>query len=276
MLTYSCDWNRLDSAQMERNKKMNKLMIAGLAVLVASAAQAETVFTNIPGSLAGNYPSLGYQATSTQEFGNKISLGGTDRLASSATVTLSSWAKKSDPENSNIGTATHFDHSLTMNIYSAGAGNTVGGLLGTVTQTFSIQYRPEVYGFNGIAQNVTFDLSGLGFNLPETFIYGIAYNTQSHGYNPLGTAGPWNSLNYALIDTSPTIGTDVDADDVFWNTSFGGFYTDGGAGGVGTFRQDTNWAGFTPMVQFEAVPEPATMTILALGALVALKKRKSN
>jgi hypothetical protein len=163
-----------------------------------------------------------------------------------------------------------------MNIYAAGAGDSVGSLLGTVTQTFSILYRPEVYDYNGIAQNVTFDLSGLGLTLPETFIYGIAYNTQSHGYNPLGTAGPWNSLNYGVIASAPTVGTDLNTDDVYWNTSFAGFYADGGAGGVGTFRKDTTWTGFTPMVQFEAVPEPASMTILALGALAALKKRKAK
>lgn len=253
---------------------MNKLIIAGVAVLVASAAQAESVFNNIPDTLAGNYPSLGYQATSTQEFGNKITLGGTNRLASSATITMSSWAKKS--EYAAIGTATHFDHALTMNIYAAGAGDSVGGLLGTVTQTFSIQYRPEVFSFSGIAQNVTFDLSGLGLTLPETFIYGVAYNTQSHGYSPLGVAGPWNSLNYAVIDTAPTVGIDVDTDDAYWNTSFAGFYADGGASGVGTFRRDTDWSGYTPMANFEAVPEPATMTVLAIAALAAARKRKKS
>jgi hypothetical protein len=44
---------------------------------------------------------------------------------------------------------------------------------------------------------------------------------------------------------------------VFWNTSYAGFYADGGAGGVGTFRQDTNWAGDVPAVQFTATaPSP--------------------
>ncbi|MEO8104911.1 MAG: hypothetical protein ABI602_01075, partial [Candidatus Saccharibacteria bacterium] len=38
-----------------------------------------------------------------------------------------------------------------------------------------------------------------------------------------------------------TVGHDDNADNVFWNTSFAGFYADGGTAGVGTFRQDTNW-----------------------------------
>lgn len=250
-----------------------KTYLFGLSALaLASVANADVVFDNIPDPLAGNYPSLGYQATSTQEFGNKITLAGGARLATDAVFTMSSWAKKS--EHPSIGSATHFDHDITLNIYAAGPGDTVGALLGTKTQTFSIQYRPEVFGFNGIAQNISFDLSSLSLNLPDTFIYGVAYNTETHGYNPMGTPGPWNSLNYGVVGSAPTVGTDVDADDVFWNTSFAGFYTDGGAGGVGTFRKDTAWTGFTPMAQFNAVPEPATMTALALGAAAMLRRRK--
>lgn len=253
---------------------MKTSIVAIATLIVAASANADVVFDNIPSPLAGNYPSLGYEATSTQEFGNQITLAGGARLATSAVFTMSSWAKKS--EHPGIGTATTFDHDITLNIYASGPGNTVGALLGTKTQTFSILYRPEVFGFNGIAQNIEFDLSSLALNLPDTFIYGVAYNTQNHGYTPNGTPGPWNSLNYGLVATAPSVGTDVDADDVFWNTSHGPFYTDGGAGGVGTFRQDTAWSGFVPMAQFNAVPEPASMAALALGAAAMLRRRKKT
>jgi len=251
---------------------MKNLYTLGALGLLATSANAQVVFDNIPATLAGNYPSLGYQATQTAEFGNKITLAGSTRLATAATLTMSSWAKKSDWPT--VGTATTFDHDITLNIYAAGTGNTVGALIGTKTQTFSILYRPESFGFNGIAQNITFDLSSLNLNYPDTFIYGLAYNTQTWGANPTGVGGPYNSLNYAVIDSAPTVGTDNDADDTFWNTQTAGNYTDGGVGGVGTFRRDTGWTGFTPMARFDSVPEPASMTALALGGLALLKRRK--
>jgi len=52
-----------------------------------------------------------------------------------------------------------------------------------------------------------------------------------------------------------TVGTDDNANNVFWNTSFAGFYADGGAAGVGIFRQDTNWAPYgTVAVKITATP----------------------
>ena len=94
-----------------------------------------------------------------------------------------------------------------------------------------------------MAFNIEFNLSTIG-TVPDEFIYGIAYDTQSYGNPPMGTAGPYNSLNVGLIDTptysgQPTVGTDVESDAVFWNTSQRPFYTDLGAGGTGTFRRDT-------------------------------------
>src|SRR5207248_4089929 len=41
-----------------------------------------------------------------------------------------------------------------------------------------------------------------------------------------------------------------DLDDVFWSTSTAGWYTDGGAAGVGIFRRDTAWAPYVPMASF--------------------------
>jgi hypothetical protein len=42
---------------------------------------------------------------------------------------------------------------------------------------------------------------------------------------------------------------------MFWNKSFAAFYTDGGAAGVGIFRQDTNWTpNGTVAIQITASP----------------------
>lgn len=218
------------------------------AVALAGGAQADPIYNNIPPTLAGNYPSIGYQARSTAEFGDRISFAGSNRHLTSVTVTMSSWAKSED-----YGNAVSFTHPLTMNIYAEGVGNLPGALLGSVTQTFTIPYRPTGWGFNGIAANVTFDFTALNLTLPDNVVYGLAYNTQSYGAAPIGMGGPFNSLNFAL-NSAPgggiTDGSNVDLDDAFQSSTWAGAYTDGGAGGLGVFRQDTDWIPYVPMARF--------------------------
>lgn len=254
--------------------------VVGTAVVVAGlagSAFAGTVYSNIPAVLDHNYASLGYQATQTDEFGDRIDLAGTDRGLQSVTVTLSSWARSED-----YGGATSFDHDLTLNVYAAGSGLLPGALLGTVTQTFSILYRPTGWDKNGIAQNVTFDFSGLGLVLPDSIVIGLAYDTQTYGAHPIGVAGPYNSLNFAVNDAvggGITVGSNDDLDDVMWDTATAAWYADGGAGGVGIFRRDTVWTGYTPMIQVDTVavplPTSALMGFGLLGALALVRRRRA-
>ncbi len=88
------------------------------------------------------------------------------------------------------------------------------------------------------------------------------------GREPDWRAGPYNSLNFGLADVAPTVGTDVNPDDAYWNTKTASNYTDGGAAGAGVFRQDTNWMPYSGMIQVNAVPEPASVALIALGSLV--------
>ena len=86
-------------------------------------------------------------------------------------------------------------------------------------------------------------MSDPAVTLPADAIVGIAYSTADYGAVPIHQPGPYNSLNvYVPTGQTASVGTDDNADKVFWNTSFAGFYADGGAAGVGIFRQDTNWA----------------------------------
>ena len=235
-------------------------VVAAMAVVTlvltasAGAVTSSVVYNAVPSPLPPNVASLGFEATSTSEFGDYVHLGGTDRNLDAVTVTMSDWALHSDYPSM---LATGWTHPITLNIYNVvpGTPNALGSRLGTVTQTISIPWRPEASPgcgtawkasdgqcYNGIAFNATFDMSSLNLTLPNDVIVGIAYNTADYGSAPIHAAGPYNSLNVGVPENQlVTVGSDDNTDAVFWNTSYAGFYADGGASGVGTFREDTNW-----------------------------------
>ena len=251
-------------------RKASILLLTALLVLFGATsvlAQAgTTVYDHNPTPLPPNVPSVGFQATQTAEFGDNVLLAGTDRHAATAVVTMSDWAKHSDYPTM---PAAGFNHPITLNIYSvnhSGPNPALGALLGTVTQTFLIPWRPEPslgcgtawrasdnLCYNGLAFKITFDLRGLGLTLPSDVIVGVAYNTNTWGYHPIGQSGPYESLNVGLATGTPaSVGVDIESDAVFWNTSTAANYTDGGAGGVGIFRRDDNWTPYAPAFQLTA------------------------
>ena len=248
-----------------------RLSIVALLAFV-SVAQAADVYSNLPNPLPSSYFALRYDTTSTFEFGNRILLGGTDRTLSSLTVGLSSQALKSSPDNANVGTATTFDHPLTINVYAAGTGDLAGARLASKTQNFTIPYR-ALGSTGGAAFLATFDLASLLVTLPDEIVVGLDFNTQHNGSGAVG-AGPWNSLGFGLVSTEAAIGSDSDDDDVMWNTSKASMYADGGAGGVGVFRRDTSWSGYAPAMSVQAVPEPASFAALGLGGLAMIRRRR--
>ncbi len=234
----------------------------------ASAISASnTIYDALPDvSVPTNYASVGYQATSMSEFGDAIHLADANRTLDTVTATLSDWAKYSTYSSNPTyaaNTAT-WSHDITLNIYSShlGANGAPDTLLRTTTQNFDIPWRPEsdptcgstsngagwkvgatCYNFSGLSSNIVFDVSSLNIVAPSDIIVGIAYNTQTRGYAPIGAPGPYDSLNLAVPDGQVvSVGSDVSADEVFQNTSHGPFYTDGGAAGVGIFRKDTAWS----------------------------------
>lgn len=253
--------------------RINRLFLTLALTLLVGAAQAfgqgQTIYDATLNPLPPNMVSLGYQATSTAEFGDYITLGGSRRRAGTATVTMSNWALNSTyPTMSASG----FNHPITLSIYAvdhSAIDPAVGALLGRKTQTFLIPWRPAADPtcpggtawrasngscYNGLAVNITFDLKSLNLTLPDDVIFGIAYNTNTWGYSPIHQPGPYESLNVALATAAATVGLDADTDGVFWNTQ-AGFYTDGGLGGSGTFRRDTLWTGFSAAIKFtSAVP----------------------
>lgn len=251
--------------------------------IAASAFTSESVYDAVPSTLPQNMASLGYQATQTAEFGDFFHLGASNRMLNTVTVTMSNWALASTAANISFCTSNPsscstdaFVWPITVNVYSShlGANGAPDTLLATKTEDVSVPWRPEadvtctdpaqwrssVDGqcYNGYAFNAAFDLSSLNTVLPEDVIVGVKYSTQSYGDTPTGTDGPYNSLNVG-VEGSASVGTDADTDNVFWNTGYASFYTDGGAAGVGIFREDTNWSPYgTVALQVTARPFPVT------------------
>jgi hypothetical protein len=241
------------------------LLVALAAFLVAGALAApvpSVVYNATPNPLPPNVASVGFEATSTSQFGDYVHLAGTDRVLKTVTVTMSDWALYSDYSSDAryLGNSATWSHPITVNVYSnhLGANGVPDTLLATRTQTTTIPWRPAADPtcsngtawragdgdcYNGVAFNASFDMSSPSVVLPTDVIVGIAYNTADYGATPLHVAGPYNSLNVgAPTGQTASVGTDDNANNVFWNTSFAGFYSDGGAAGVGIFRQDTGWS----------------------------------
>jgi hypothetical protein len=242
------------------------LVVAALSVSLAGgsalAANSSVVYNAVPSPLPPNVASVGFEATSTSQFGDHVHLAGTSRVLNAVTVTMSDWALYSD-YSSDVrysGNSSTWSHPITVNVYSnhLGTNGAPDTLLASNTQNVTIPWRPAAdptcssnptawkapngQCYNGLAFNATIDMSSPKVTLPNDVIIGIAFNTADYGQAPIGAAGPYNSLNVGVPNgQTATVGTDDNADNVFWNTSYAPFYTDGGAAGSGIFRQDTNW-----------------------------------
>jgi hypothetical protein len=234
-------------------------MALGPATAMADPPVAHTVYDSIPVPLPPNMPSQPFQAGQTREYGDYVHLAGTNRALQTVTVAMSTWARHSDwPAMPAAG----WEHPITLNIYNVvmGTPNTLGTLLATTTPNAAIPWRPEGdptcpntgYGagfawragngncYNGLAFNITFDLSSLNVTLPNNIVVGVAYSTQSYGLAPIGVDGPYNSLNVGTVGSRPvSVGADDSIDKLFFNSLTPAQYYDGGVGGTGTFREDT-------------------------------------
>lgn len=194
---------------------------------------ATTIFNSMEPGATNSFSSLAYQANGIVESGDYIKTSKLGVLYS-VDVGMSSWACESGGWSTGdcvTSDGATFDHPITLNIYevdNSGSTPELGSLITSKTQTFSIPYRPSADDelcdgdrfyderveacFNGLNTEITFDFSDDSIILPEEFIYGIEYNTQTYGDNPVGVSGPYNSLNFALIDRTDypvSVGEDV-------------------------------------------------------------------
>ena len=215
-------------------------------VLQVSVDPPVMVYKSIPATIPPSLPSQSFEATQTSEFGSSVTLSGTARNAASATIAMVTWQPDA------------FSYDITLNLYHPGD---LEHPFATRTQRFDIPARPPADPscsggrwlasdgcHNGYAFPVTFDLSGI--TLPDSFVYGIAYNTQHYGLQPTNEPGFYNSLNVGLVPASPTIGTKAEGS-IYLDSSWTGAYSDGGP--AGSFRQDNGWS-WSVAVEFRASP----------------------
>ncbi|MDB5180085.1 MAG: hypothetical protein JWN12_717 [Candidatus Saccharibacteria bacterium] len=211
----------------------------------ADAVTSSYVYRGIPATQSANYPSLGYEATSTKEFGDRLTLAGSGRHLDTVTVSLSSWACQTGTWSTNdcvSAVGATFAHPVTVNLYAVNPDGTVDTLITTKTQTVNALYRPSAdpthcsgtdlgkwYDAatatcnNGKAFNVDFDFTANAAVLPTDVIATVAYDTSTFGVHPIGSTGPYDSLNVSLPTSGPSTGTDYNTDTMYWDTTYPGY-----------------------------------------------------
>jgi hypothetical protein len=220
---------------------------------IGTSTQPAVVYDAIPAPIPPSVVSESLQANRIDEFGEHLTLAGTARRAAEATIVMVTY-----------GETPAYSWPITLNLYSTSAG--VLTPLGSVTQTFDIPARPPAdprcgagstkwmdsagVCHNGYAFPVTFELGLTGITLPDSFVYGITYDTQSCGQHPTGVEGNYNNLNAGLIDSplsapvNPRVGA-TEPGTVYLNAQ--NTYPILGTGVTGTFGPDTNWPYHLPV-----------------------------
>jgi|ERR1039458_4886977 hypothetical protein len=268
-----------------------KILVACVVVLASVSAPLladNVVYSSLPSGTYYNVPSLGFEATSTAEFGQGVSIG-TSTALTAAQILMSDWALESTYEG--VGLTTGFDVPLTLTLYTVGSSNSVGAVIWSGTIDAHILWRPEASAgcgtawraadgncYNGLAQTVTFPMDNVV--VPSDFIWGLAFNTTDYGASPTHVLGPYDSLNVGTSGGA-SIGSDLVVASAFLNSGWAGAYGDLGAGGTGTFRLDPiGWAGYDPAAEFDAIPEPGSFGMmigaaLTLGLVFVRRRRQS-
>lgn len=222
------------------------------ATAAPASAATVAVYDSVPAPLPGNYWSLGYQAQQTSEFGDRVTLAGTNRVLESVTMGFSSFACETGTWNAACVSSPggSYDHPITVNVYAINGTDATlpGALLATVTDTVAVPYRPSADPVNcqqdparwfdgttccsGYAFVWDFDLGAGDVVLPNEVIVTVAFNTQSYGDTPTGVSNAtYNALNVGLSLAAPTLGTE-DNSRVFWDTLTSAYYGDAGPTGV--------------------------------------------
>ena len=252
----------------------------------AGAGNTDAAYNSMPVDVEHcGPPSWGFQARQTAEFGDLVELeitGGGN--LQSMTVDFQSYAClagswNGDPSNCTDPAGETFTVPITAKLYSLGLDGAVGDVIATATINPYIPYRPAadpgcanpvqfadpVSGECHYSLSVPLEFTGFSFpNGDHTFsdgeqvIWTVQFNTSTWGYSPIGTTGPWDSLNVGVkaYPGAPYAGVDVDPDGWYLNSAVGpGNYCDAGVGGLNTLRANSPCRpGLTPLAEIVTGP----------------------
>lgn len=238
---------------------------AQLKYRIISPGSGSASYDNIPAQLSLSYLSVSAASQSTTGLGDVVNSAASGGYVDHVETVLVSWARAADWPAWNQTDPKGFCHPVTVAFYqptqAAGGGYTFT-LLGTSTSWVHVPWRPVLtdsgapYPYNGYAFKAVIPFH-TALSLPQQYAYLISFNTQNTGFQPLGSAGPYNLLNFALSDGLPYAGSDPNRDAVLWVKPPQWYYP------------ASNWAGLgSPMVRvaMRTTAEPAAW---ASGAPVA-------
>ncbi|MDC0324443.1 DUF5011 domain-containing protein [Akkermansiaceae bacterium] len=174
-------------------------------------SNSEVLFQRIPEIDQPSYPSYGLNGKVDIGLGDLVGLEIDNQRLESVDVAMVNFAQAASwPQLAEENSKGYF-HPLTLTIYRV-----LGDDLFLVTeksQDFLIPWRPATlddggeYPYGGRAFRARFNLTEEKF-LAGNLALVISYNTNRGGPAPLGVAGPYDSLNVALNDDTPLVGSD--------------------------------------------------------------------
>ena len=227
------------------------LAAVALCAVAAGAASAEVIYNNIPGK---SLPALGFQSDSVSEFGGEVQFRGTAR--NSPTVSVERELRLPDRQRGDMHDRPGLELRVARDAQRLQRRLLRAPPIARITKTFKIPYRPSEkascpnYGWTkgygkecAFAKGTKIKFKLPGANLPAQAVIAVAYNTDTHGSEPTGEDGPYDSLNvavnatykcikenavtkvceneeYEALPTAPTVGEDPLPEQVFINTTY--------------------------------------------------------
>ncbi|MDA7496796.1 MBG domain-containing protein [Akkermansiaceae bacterium] len=174
-------------------------------------SNSEVLFQRIPEIDQPSYPSYGLNGKSDIGLGDLVDLEIDNQRLESVDVVMVNFAQAASwPQLAEENSEGYF-HPLTLTIYRVLGDDLF--LVTEKTQDVLIPWRPatlddgEEYPYGGRAFRARFNFTEEKF-LAGNLALVISYNTSEGGPAPLGVAGPYDSLNVALNDDTPLVGSD--------------------------------------------------------------------
>jgi hypothetical protein len=248
--------------------KTNVSLISALAVLAVSSAMAQTTYLGSGTATGTTADGNGFSSVVINNTASTISftLNTTAPMASYIFYSIeiqhigqagSGYMGFANPWGPSIGIST--GENAMINTYGTGASALTYS--GSWTQNASVSY--DAGGTGSAFATMTFPLSSLGLNVGDSFYFDVisTYTSQPNGF---GQAA------YGALDNP---GYPAESDNLYmpWNPNGYASYYDSATASGSTFGTGTTLYTVGP------VPEPATFSLLGLGALImirAMAKRK--